>query len=461
MAAFEVGRPASIEDRMRAYGVPGLSIAVIDQGRLAWAKGYGVADTATGRLVTTSTRFQAASISKPISAVGALLLVQKGSMRLDGDINDKLLTWRIPADSRSTSGVTLRMLLTHTSGLAHAGEGGAAFSPGDELPTSLETLTGKPPARGGPVVITAPPGERFEYSAAGYEVLQQLVMDVSGQPFDEYMRRKVFVPLKMTSSTFAQPLPPDLSAAASTGYYAGGDPIPGRFRVSPELTVAGLWTTPTDLARYIISVQRAFKGSSGEILTTDMAREMLRPDANHRGLGPALSGAGKDLRFGHEGFNEGFESSFTGYVKEGRGAVVMANAGFSSMLIKEVLRSIAKAYEWPEFGETAQQPPSANLAPQQVAPVPRAVLDHASGVFVAEWGIEIRLRASGGRLFLEWPGFGSAEIFATADGRFFSPPLIFSDVGSPWLQFMARPDGTIDRIRAADDGSVQLRRVGS
>lgn len=460
IAAFALGKVATIDERMRDYGVPGISIAVIDKGRLAWAKAYGVIDAVSGRRVTPATRFQGASISKPVSAMGALLLVQKGLLSVDGDVNDKLLSWRIPASSVARSAITLRMLMNHSSGLAHSNsEGGTPFAVGDKLPTIVETLMGAPPARGGPVLIATPPGERFEYSAAGYEALQQLVEEVSGKPFEEYMRRELFVPLKMASSTFQQPLPKNLVAVAATGHYAGGRPLPGRFRVSPELTVAGLWTTPSDLARYIVSVQRAYAGSSKELLTIDMAREMLRPDANRRGLGPALSGAGESMRFGHDGFNEGFEASFTAYVQEGRGAVVMANSGFAFMLIKEIMDSVARAYAWPEFGPTAQQPPSASLQPQQIVVMPKAVLDVASGFYAAEGWISLRLHASGGHLLLDWPDFGTAEIFATPDGRFLCPPLTFSDVGSPWLQLVRGPTGVIDSIRAADDGSVEFRRM--
>ena len=257
IAATHPGRPASIADRMLAYGVPGLSIAVVDRGKIAWAKGYGVADSASGRLVTTLSLFQAASISKPISALGVLVLAKEGRLRLDESINEALKNWKIPQNEfTGRQPVTVRMLLNHTAGLEHAdSDSYVPFSDGDTLPSMLQILKGEAPSRSGPVRVVSLPGSAFAYSGAGYEVLQQLVVDVSGRPFEQYMQDEVLAPIGMTNSTFAQPLPQSLRALAATGYYAGGAPLPGRFRVSPELTVAGLWTTPTDIATYIIDVQ--------------------------------------------------------------------------------------------------------------------------------------------------------------------------------------------------------------
>ena len=460
IAATRPGVTANIEDRMRAYGVPGLSVAVIDAGKIAWAKGYGVADSASGRPVTPTTLFQAASISKPISAVGVLLLVQQGRLQLDESANLALESWKIPDDTFTRGHpVTVRMLLNHTAGLEHTGSDFyRPFSGGDPLPSMTQILSGEAPARRGGVSVVSIPGTTFAYSGSGYEVLQQLVMDVSGQSFEQYMHLQVFAPLGMTNSTFAQPLAAALQSSAATGYYAGGERLPGRFRVSPELSVAGLWTTPTDVARYIISVQKAYEGLPDQLLAPKMAREMLNPGLGSRGLGPAISGVGPSSRFGHDGFNEGFESSFVAYEQRGRGAVVMANSGFAFMLIKEVLSSISRAYAWPEYGSTTQQPPSAGIQQQRVSAVPPEVLSALAGRYVSG-STQLVLYRRGSRLLLNWPSNGIAEVFATPDGRFFCPPLVFSDTGSPWLQAVRDSKGVATKILAGDDGSIEFRRV--
>jgi CubicO group peptidase (beta-lactamase class C family) len=459
VAAKMIGVSADIKERMRAYGVPGLSIAVVDQGRIAWAKGYGVADTTLGQPVTTRTLFQAASISKPISAMGVLLLVQSGVVSLDEKVNRKLTSWVVPeTDLTRASPITVRMLLNHTGGVTHDDSGSyVPYSPADHVPTLVQILKGESPARRGSIRVVSLPGKSFAYSGAGYEILQQLVTDVSGKSFEEYMQSQVLRPIGMTSSTFA--LPHSLMPIAATGHYAGGRPLEGRFRVGPELAVAGLWTTPTDIARYLINVQQSYGGSVEQPLNVNLTHEMLSPGLGSRGLGPAISGTGQSARFGHDGFNEGFESSFVGYIHEGRGAVVMANSGFAFMLIKEVLDSISRVYSWPEYGPTAQQPPAASVRQQLVMAVSRQTLAASPGEYKMDGAVAMRIFARGNRLLLDSPGNGIAEIFATPGGRFYCPQLIFSDVGSPWLQFIAGPGRITTRIMAGDDGSVEFKRV--
>ena len=460
IATTKPGERRNIEDRMRDYGVTGLSVAVVDGGKIAWAKGYGMADAASGRNVTTHTIFQAASISKPVSAMGVLVLVQQGRLRLDEDVNEALRSWRVPDnDFTRRQPVTVRMLLNHTAGLAHTGANTyIPLSMGDPFPSMVEVLTGKPPATAGPVNVISLPGSAFAYSAAGYEVLQQLVLDLSGESFEQYMQTAVLRPIEMTDSSFSQDLSSAQLSHSATGYYAGGKPLPGRFRVGPDLSVAGLWTTPTDIARYIINLQRSNAGQAERPLSPRMTREMLTPGLGSRGLGPAVSGGGQTVRFGHDGFNEGFESSFIAYRHLGKGAVIMANSGFAFMLIKEVLGSISRVYDWPEYGATTQQPPSASIGQQLVVPIPPPVLKAAPGQYALD-DIHITLFRRGQRLFVEWPTNGTAEVFATPDGRLFCPPLIFSDIGTPWLRLHDTGPGNVPGIVAGDDERIEFRRL--
>jgi CubicO group peptidase (beta-lactamase class C family) len=456
-----MGAHATIADRMRSYGVPGLSIAVIDNGRIAWARGYGTADSLSHRPVTRRTLFQAASISKPISALGVLLLVQKGLLNLDENVNDKLKNWAVPdTDLTRAQAVTARMLLNHTAGVSHVHyELDDSFSTGEKLPTIVQILKGQEPARRGSVQVARVPGTQFDYSGAGYEILQLLAMDVSGRPFESYMQSEVLGPLGMSDSTFAQPLPTARHADAAFGHYAGGNQVSGRFRVAPELTVAGLWTTPTDVARYIINVQRTIAGANDSRLSTALAQQMVTAGLGNRGLGQAISGKGATARFGHDGFNEGYESSFVGYIHAGRGAVVMANSGFAFMLIKEVLGSVSRVYEWPDYGPTTQQPPDADMPQQQVIPVSRDIVIAVPGEYAIPEGLTMKVYSRGTRLFIDWPQDGVAEVFATSDGRLFCPQLTFSELGSPWLQVIEDRPGVVTRIKSSDEEGVEFRRV--
>ena len=453
----ELGRLANIRDRMKQYGVPGLSLAVVADGRIAWAKGYGVADIRSNRAVTTDTLFQAASISKSLTAVGALLLVERGKLRLDDDVNRHFTSWRIPPNTFTASHpVTLRTLLDHSAGLTDAVFDN--YEPGQPLPTLWQVLDGEPPAHSPPIRVESVPGEQYSYSNSGYTVLQQLLVDASGQPFEGFMQSEILRPMGMMHSTFEEPLPESLLPSAATGHHAGGEPVPGGYRVSPELAVAGLWTTPSDIAGYIIQVQQWHAGRRGGLLSSQLVSQMLSPQIAYAGLGVVISGRGEGARFGHDGFNEGFESSMVGYIHHGEGAVVMANSGFAYMLIKEVLASIAHVYHWPRYGSANQWPPSASITQQEVAPVPRDMLSAAAGRYELDGDNVIRVFAKGGRLYMHWDHDGDAEIFRVPDGRYFCAPLTFSELGNPFLRLVLGAPNTVTEI-LADEGRRVLRRI--
>jgi CubicO group peptidase (beta-lactamase class C family) len=445
--------PATIQERLRAYGVAGLSIAVIDDGRIAWAKGYGIADMATGQAVTPETLFQGGSLSKPIAALGALLLVERGRLNLDRDVNRDLGSWQIPANAFTAAHpVTLRTLLDHSSGLTDVAFDN--YAPGQAMPVLSDVLRRHSP----PIRVESAPGQQYSYSGTGYAVLQQLMMDATAQPFDAFMASHVLLPLGMTHSTFANPMPQSLQRSVAMGHYSGGERMSEGYRVGPESAVGGLWTTPTDIARYIIEVQQWHAGSRRGLISPNMTRQMLSPQIGYAGLGVVLSGPSEDLRFGHDGFNEGFESAMVGYVRAGRGAVVMANSGFAYMLIKEVMESIARVYEWPHYDSTNQWPPLAAIRQQEVTAIPDDVAAAAAGRYSLDAQTSIRVFSQDRRLFIQWPRSGTAEIFQTPDRRLFCPQLTFSEWGNPFLRFHAGDQGAPSQLLGAD-GQVVLRAM--
>src|SRR5688500_12367122 len=246
--------PATIEQRMHVHGVPAVSVAVIQDGRIEWARAYGFADLASRRPATTSTLFQAASISKPVAAIGALRLVQEGKLALDEDVNAKLRTWRLPANELTARRpVTLRLIMTHSPGTPVHGFPG--YAPGADVPTVAQLLDGQKPANTVAVRVDIEPGSRWRYSGGGTTVMQLLMTDVTGEPFPSLMRRLVLDPAGMTASTYEQPLPAPRAAQAATGYRSAATAVTGRYHTYPEMAAAGLWTTPTDLARLVIEIQ--------------------------------------------------------------------------------------------------------------------------------------------------------------------------------------------------------------
>ncbi|MGH9437523.1 MAG: serine hydrolase, partial [Terriglobia bacterium] len=332
---------------MAALHVPGVSIAVVHNGVIAWARGYGVKQLG-GRPVTPETLFQAGSISKPLAAMAALHMVQEGKLSLDSNVNTRLTTWKIPLSPAAPDAiVTLRELLTHTAGFnVHGFPGYAAGAP---VPTLVQVLNGQPPANTPPIRLESVPGSQWRYSGGGYTVMQQLLLDVAKEPFPKLLHDTVLKPIGMTHSTYEQPLPARLRAAAAMPYTRTGTPVRGGPHTYPEMAAAGLWTTPSDLARYIIEVQESLRGRANHVLSQKLTEEMLTPGKGHWGLGVEIGGSASKPYFTHGGVNAGYESLFVAYKHNGDGAVVMTNAQGGSRLASEVMSSIAVAYDWPNF----------------------------------------------------------------------------------------------------------------
>ncbi len=342
--------PNHLAEQMRRLHVPGVSVAVIKHGQIEWAKGYGLADTHDKTPVTAETLFQAGSVSKPVAALAALKLVDEGKLHLDRDVNTQLKSWKVPENKFTKQhAVDLRGLLSHTAGLTIHGFPG--YVVGKPLPTLVQILDGeRPPANTRPIVVDKVPGKGFRYSGGGVTVMQQLVIDVTGRPFPQVVHDLVLGPLAMTSSTYEQPLPAAWASRASSGHTRQGKTFTGRWHIYPEMAAAGLWTTPSDVARYILEVQREHAGKSHKILSYKLVEEMLTPQGGGPvGLGPFLSGSGPTRRFEHGGVNAGFNCKFVGYVDRGEGAVVMTNSDSGGQLCDEVLNAVAFVYGWPDY----------------------------------------------------------------------------------------------------------------
>jgi CubicO group peptidase (beta-lactamase class C family) len=337
----------NITDRMKFYQVPGVSVAVIHNGAIEWARGYGVKEIGKNAPVTPETLFQAASISKPVTAIATLGLVQEGTLSLDEDVNHKLISWKVP-DNRFTKGqkVTLRNILSHSASLTVEGFDG--YVSGQPIPTLLQILNGDKPANSDPIKVNGKLNRKFQYSGGGYVILQQLLSDVTGKPFREFMQEAVFSKLGMVSSTFQQPLPDSKRELAASGHDDRGKMIQGAWRIYPEMAAAGLWTTPSDLARFVLEIQQAARGKRSKALNQKTVDEMLTPQAGGWGLGFELSGKGDSSRFAHSGGNEGYKCLMVAYKKTGQGAVIMANADKGFPLAMEFLQSIKKEYQWPD-----------------------------------------------------------------------------------------------------------------
>lgn len=343
--------PVALEARMQALNVPGVSIAFVDDGRIAWTRVYGLADPATGRAVSVDTLFQAASISKPVAAMAALDMVEDGLLSLDAPVNDRLSGWKIPDNALTAqTPVTLRHLLSHSGGLTVGGFPG--YAAGADLPTVEQILNGAAPANTATVVVDLAPGLRQRYSGGGITVAQLLITQTAGTDFPELMQMRVLRPLGMTASAYAQPLPTSQTDRAATGHRADGGVTPGRFHVYPELAAAGLWTTPTDLSRFVIGLNDAWAGRSDAVLQQATARAMLSEVRDGWGLGLTVAGQGRDLRYSHSGANDGFRAMMVGFPERDQGVVIMTNGDLGGVLIASLLQAVAAEYGWPGYEPT-------------------------------------------------------------------------------------------------------------
>jgi len=411
----------SLEERMAHYNVPGVSVAILDRGAVAWARGWGIADGETGAPVTAETLFQAASISKPVAGLAAMTLVEEGALSLDEPVNRYMTSWRVPDnDFTADSAVTLRGILTHSAGLTVWGFPGYRKDQpfGDQaVASNAQVLDGL--GNTDPVRVYKVPGTSWQYSGGGYTVMEQLLEDAAGIPFEEVARERVLEPAGMIRSTYAQPLPEARWPEAARGHRGDGSEVEGEWHNYPEQAAAGLWTTPTDLLTLSAHLLGILDGTVTDgILSRETVEAVMTP--NHPGddafsgwgLGFALSGEGDARTFGHGGSNEGFRAQWTVYPALGQGVAVMANGDRGSALAMEIIRSVSEAYGWPGYRSEVRA--TRSVSAEELAPF-------AGSYLLEQMGLTVTVSVGDGVLGLLVPGQGESVLHpdATAADTFF------------------------------------------
>ncbi|HET7151372.1 MAG TPA: serine hydrolase, partial [Candidatus Acidoferrum sp.] len=334
----------SLPQLMELYKVPGMSISVIQDFKIVFAKGYGTIGMGSNVPVGTHTLFQAGSISKPVAATGALYLVEHGKLALDEDVNQKLKTWRVPENEfTKEQKVTLRRLMSHTGGLTVHGFPG--YDVDEARPTLVQIFNGEKPANTMPIRVDIVPGTQERYSGGGVTIEQQLMMDVTGKSFPEFMRETVLDKIGMTDSSYEQPLPAARAAMTVIGTYMDGKPVRGKWHIYPEMAAAGLWTTPTDLAKFAIEIANSRNGRSNKVLTQKITEEMLTPVMDGAGLGFFLEKENPG-QFGHDGSDEGFQAMLTMNWQTGNGLAIMADSDSGISAANYVVRRVVQEFGW-------------------------------------------------------------------------------------------------------------------
>ena len=396
----------SIADRMKFYKVPGLSIAVIKDFKIDWARAYGVKDIETNEPVTTETLFQAGSISKSVNAMVAMKKVEQGKISLDEPINNKLVSWKLPEnDFTKTKKVTLRNLLSHTAGTTVHGFPGYAVT--EKVPTIVQVLDGTSPANTAPVRVDFEPGSKFRYSGGGTTISQLAISDIEKKPYPEIAKETVLDPLGMKNSSYSQPLPDDWRKQAASGHRQDGSLVTGKIHVYPEMAAAGLWTTPTDLAKFAIEMQLSLAGKSNKVLSKESAEIMTKAFIDQVGLGFFIEKHGNALYFGHGGADEGFRAELLVNREKGYGVAVMANSD-NGQILREVIRGVAREYGWEEFLP----------APYEVIALDSAKLNDYLGRYLVNPDRVLTLKNENGKLIAYPTGDRQFELLPISETTF-------------------------------------------
>jgi CubicO group peptidase (beta-lactamase class C family) len=434
--------PHTLADRMRFYRVPAVSIAVIDNFTIAWTFAAGLRDVGSDAPATTTTLFQAASMSKAVAAAGILRLFQEKDLSLDANVNTLLTSWHLRETGTTSSNVTMRRLLSHSAGINVHGFSG--YDRDAQLPTVLEVLNGAPPANSAAIRVTGIPGAKTEYSGGGTTIAQLVATDVSGETFPVFMQRTLLTPLGMNDSTFEQPLPKALWPRAADGYYSDEKPVHRGWHVYPTMAAAGLWTTPAELATFVIAIQNALRGEGRPPIDATVARELTTKASESFGLGPALAPG----YFMHNGANEGFQGTFIGLTTGGRGVVVMTNSDNGVALAEEIVHAVAETYRWPVL----------RPEPKRATRLSEAQMNALTGSYAAEVGgdnfsLHVTLERRGGT-----PELYAANSFTKIASRLYAATTLrLFTLGGESLAFTIGSNGRASSVET--QGAKLLRQT--
>ncbi len=450
VVAGRTDQGASLAERMRAFNTPAVSIALINNGRIEWARAYGTLEAGGAVAADTATLFQAASISKPVAVLGALLLSERGQLSLDADVNTVLRSWQVPENAfTAREKVTLRRIASHSAGLTVHGFPGYAMTA--EVPTTAQVLNGQAPANTAAVRVDTLPGSLMRYSGGGITVMQLMMEEVTGRPFRAFMRETVLQPLGMIHSSYDYNVAPERAGRVARAHRGDGTPVPGGWHRYPEMAAAGLWTTPSDLARFGVAVLRAQQGQAAGPISPALARQMLTQQSGGPGggfgLGLQVNNVGTPAeRFGHSGANEGYRAQLVIFPGTGQGVAMMTSGDQGGDLMVEIGRALAREYGWPAFQAVEKTAVAMDPA------APRDVPARYATVYEGDT-ITYTVRASNGSLTVQAPSWVEPRVLypaSTTEMRFF-----IRESGREYT-FDRDGSGRVVRLRVTGGGGPEI-----
>ncbi|MEO6612809.1 MAG: serine hydrolase domain-containing protein [Chitinophagaceae bacterium] len=441
------GQPLpTLQEQMAAFHVNGLSVAVINDYKVEWAKGYGWANLEEKKPMTPATLLEPGSISKSLNAIGVLKLVQDKKIDLQSDINRFLKSWQFPYDTVSHGKkITVANLLSHTAGLTVHGFPGYYY--GDSIPTIVQILDGSRPANTAAVRSMFEPGLRHEYSGGGTMISQLIEMDITGKPYDQYIEETVFRPLGMNNSFFTQPPPVSKKELLATAYSGNGEPIKGNYPILVEQAAGGLWTTPSDLAKFVIEMQLSAQGKSNKILTKETTQLMLTPYIDeHAALGVFIDKRNGTSYFQHTAGNQGFSGIYYGSLEEGKGFIAFINSDAGFAVLNQLMNSVATVYNWK--GMASQVKPIV----KETIELPITSANSYTGLYREQKGAMAVITQKDGALWYRAGGGREWKMYFT------SPTDYFNLESTTEKQFYTGADGKLAGYSRSLDGK-ELAKV--
>ncbi len=346
------GSDLTVEMAMAQYGLPGLSVVVFEDYQIIWSKTWGVKEMGTNDLIDEQTAFSTASISKAITATLMAILEEKGLFDIDQPVNNYLKRWHLPENEFTQTGpVTIKHILSHTAGTSQ--HGFTDFYEGDKVPTILESVQGKLPSYDAPIEVQFKPGTNWQYSGGGYTIAQMALEDQLGKSLAELAQIYLFGPLKLEHTTMYQHGDPRFLKNVAKAHNNQGEVIRTGIPICPQTAASAMWSTPTDMARLAIEIQKALKGEPGPVISTAVAKRVTEiityKVVGGWGLGwDRLHRAGNRGWFSHGGANTGTGGHVYGTMEDGHGIAFFGNGpnGIRIPILDKLRNSIIESHGW-------------------------------------------------------------------------------------------------------------------
>ena len=335
-----------IEERMKHFNVQGLSITLLEDGEISGTENYGLLEVESDRKVNESSIFSACSISKFLTGILAMKLVEEGLLDLDDDVNESLVSWKVPENYfTKNKKVTLRNLLSHQSGIKDPEGSYNELNSKIGVPSMVELLEGQTPYCETPIDVKCEPESEFHYSDAGFCIIQQLIEDVTEKLFHKVMTEQIFEPLGMANSQFNTAMLEVDRQNFSCGHNKNGELVDGKYPIYPYPAASGLWTTSLNLAELVLELMNAVKGESKVGISESLAKEMITSQRGKSwtGLGVFLEGSEKEIEITSLGWGVGFQCMMVAFPYLEKGAVIMTNAELGVHQMEGIIGEIYKS----------------------------------------------------------------------------------------------------------------------